>query len=285
MAARRIAVVTDSTASLDPADAEREGITVVPLKLVIGAATFTEGVDATSDDVARALKDFVPVSTSRPTPEEFAAVYARLAQEGHDAIVSVHLSAEISGTFESAQVAAREAPVPVMCVDTRQVGIATGFAAGRAAGVARAGGDEAAAVGAALAAGESSSVLMYVDTLEYLRRGGRVGAATALIGSALAVKPLLTLRDGVVVPLERVRTSAKAVARLEALVAEAAEAATEGYDIGVQHLANPDLADQVAERLAGALGRDRLPVNEVGAVIGAHVGPGMLAVTVTPRLG
>ncbi|WP_370186503.1 DegV family protein [Aeromicrobium sp.] len=285
MAARHIAVVTDSTASLDPADAEREGITVVPLKLVIGAATFTEGVDATSDDVAQALKDFVPVSTSRPTPEEFAAVYARLAQEGHDAIVSVHLSAEISGTFESAQVAAREAPVPVMCVDTRQVGIATGFAAGRAAAVARAGGDEAAAVGAALAAGESSSVLMYVDTLEYLRRGGRVGAATALIGSALAVKPLLTLRDGVVVPLERVRTSAKAVARLEALVAEAAEAATEGYDIGVQHLANPDLADQVAERLAGVLGRDRLPVNEVGAVIGAHVGPGMLAVTVTPRLG
>ncbi len=278
MAARRIAVVTDSTASLDPADAEREGITVVPLKLVIGAATFTEGVDATSDDVAQALKDFVPVSTSRPTPEEFAAVYARLAQEGHDAIVSVHLSAEISGTFESAQVAAREAPVPVMCVDTRQVGIATGFAAGRAAAVARAGGDEAAAVGAALAAGESSSVLMYVDTLEYLRRGGRVGAATALIGSALAVKPLLTLRDGVVVPLERVRTSAKAVARLEALVAEAAEAATEGY-------ANPDLADQVAERLAGVLGRDRLPVNEVGAVIGAHVGPGMLAVTVTPRPG
>jgi DegV family protein with EDD domain len=285
MVARRIAVVTDSTASLDPADAEREGITVVPLKLVIGAATFTEGVDATSDDVAQALKDFVPVSTSRPTPEEFAAVYARLAQEGHEAIVSVHLSAEISGTFESAQVAAREAPVPVMCVDTRQVGIATGFAAGRAAAVARAGGDEAAAVGAALAAGESSSVLMYVDTLEYLRRGGRVGAATALIGSALAVKPLLTLRDGVVVPLERVRTSAKAVARLEALVAEAAEAATEGYDIGVQHLANPDLADQVAERLAGVLGRDRLPVNEVGAVIGAHVGPGMLAVTVTPRLG
>ncbi|MDR6118972.1 DegV family protein with EDD domain [Aeromicrobium sp. SORGH_AS981] len=285
MAARRIAVVTDSTASLDPADAEREGITVVPLKLVIGAATFTEGVDATPDDVAQALKDFVPVSTSRPTPEEFAAVYARLAQEGHDAIVSVHLSTEISGTFESAQVAAREAPVPVMCVDTRQVGIATGFAAGRAAAVARSGGDEAAAVGAALAAGESSSVLMYVDTLEYLRRGGRVGAATALIGSALAVKPLLTLRDGVVVPLERVRTSAKAVARLEALVAEAAEAATEGYDIGVQHLANPDLADQVAERLAGALGRDRVPVNEVGAVIGAHVGPGMLAVTVTPRLG
>lgn len=283
MAARRIAVVTDSTASLDPADAQREGITVVPLKLVIGATTYTEGVDASSDDVAAALKDFVPVSTSRPTPEEFGAVYARLAEEGHDAIVSVHLSAQISGTFESAQLAAREAPVPVMCVDSRQVGLATGFAAGRAAEVARAGGDEAEAVGAALSAGESSTVLMYVDTLEYLRRGGRVGTATALIGSALAVKPLLTLRDGVVVPLERVRTTSRAVARVEALTVQAAEAAVDGYDIGVQHLANPELAAQVAERLASSLGRDHVPVNEVGAVIGAHVGPGMLAVTVTPR--
>lgn len=280
---RRIAVVTDSTASLDPTDAEREGITVVPLKLVIGASTFTEGVDATSDDVAAALKEFVPVSTSRPTPDEFGAVYEQLAGEGFDAVVSVHLSAEISGTFDSAQLAAREASIPVMCVDSRQVGIATGFAAGRAARVIRDGGDEAAAVGAALAAGECSTVLMYVDTLEYLRRGGRVGAAAALIGSALAVKPLLTLRDGMVEPLERVRTTSKAVARLEVLTVQAAEEAKDGFDIGVQHLANPELAQQVADRLASALGRDAVPVNEVGAVIGAHVGPGMLAVTVTPR--
>lgn len=276
-------MVTDSTASLDPVDAEREGITVVPLKLVIGASTFTEGVDATSDDVASALKEFVPVSTSRPTPDEFGAVYERLAAEGHDAVVSVHLSAEISGTFDSAQLAAREASIPVMCVDSRQVGIATGFAAGRAARVVREGGDEAAAVGAALAAGECSTVLMYVDTLEYLRRGGRVGAAAALIGSALAVKPLLTLRDGLVEPLERVRTTSKAVARLEALTVEAAEKAQDGFDIGVQHLDNPELAQQVADRLAALLGREQVPVNEVGAVIGAHVGPGMLAVTVTPR--
>lgn len=280
---RRIAVVTDSTASLDPVDAEREGISVVPLKLVIGASTFTEGVDATSDDVASALKEFVPVSTSRPTPDEFGAVYERLAAEGFDAVVSVHLSAEISGTFDSAQLAAREASIPVMCVDSRQVGIATGFAAGRAARVVREGGDEAAAVGAALAAGESSTVLMYVDTLEYLRRGGRVGAAAALIGSALAVKPLLTLRDGMVEPLERVRTTSKAVARLEVLTVQAAEKAQDGFDIGVQHLANPELAEQVADRLAASLGREQVPVNEVGAVIGAHVGPGMLAVTVTPR--
>ena len=277
------AVVTDSTASLDPADAAREGITVVPLKVVVGARTFTEGVDISPEDVAAALKEFVPVSTSRPTPEEMLAVYTRLADEGHRSVVSVHLSAEISGTFESAQVAAREAPIPVMCVDTRQVGIATGFATGRAARAAREHDDEATAVAAALAAGECSTVLMYVDTLEYLRRGGRVGAASALIGTALAVKPLLTIRDGVVVPLERVRTSGRALARLEALAGEAAVAAEDGFDIGVQHLANRETADEVAQRLAQALGRDSVPVNEVGAVIGAHVGPGMVAVSVTPR--
>ena len=247
------AVVTDSTASLDPADAAREGITVVPLKVVVGARTFTEGVDISPEDVAAALKEFVPVSTSRPTPEEMLAVYTRLSDEGHRSVVSVHLSAEISGTFESAQVAAREHD------------------------------DEATAVAAALAAGECSTVLMYVDTLEYLRRGGRVGAASALIGTALAVKPLLTIRDGVVVPLERVRTSGRALTRLEALAVEAAVAAEDGFDIGVQHLANRETADEVAQRLAQALGRDSVPVNEVGAVIGAHVGPGMVAVSVTPR--
>lgn len=281
--ARRIAVVTDSTASLDPADARKESITVVPLSVVIGAETFTEGVDVTADDIAGALREFVPVSTSRPTPDTFAGVYQQLADEGYEAVVSVHLSADVSGTIESAQLAAADAPLPVMCVDTRQVGIATGFAAGRAARVVRDGGDEAAAVGAALAAGEQSKVFMYVDTLEYLRRGGRVGTAAALIGSALAVKPLLTISGGTVVPLERVRTTGKALARLEALTVAAAGDCADGYDIGVQHLANPDVAEQVARRLADALHRESVPVNEVGAVIGAHVGPGTLAVTVTPR--
>jgi DegV family protein with EDD domain len=125
--------------------------------------------------------------------------------------------------------------------------------------------------------------MLYVDTLEYLKRGGRVGSAAALIGSALAVKPLLTLRDGLVVPLERVRTTAKALSRLEALAVEACQACADGFDIGVQHLANESTALAVAERLASTLGRDSIPVDEVGAAIGAHVGPGMVSVTVTPR--
>lgn len=279
-----VAIVTDSSASLDPADAEREQITVVPLKVVIGADTHDEGSpDLTSDMIAEALSTFVPVSTSRPTPADFLTAYERLAAEGADEIVSVHLSAKMSGTHDSARLAADRSPIPVAVVDTRQVGLGVGFAAGRAAAARDAGGDVDAVVAAAERAAESTTVLLYVDTLEYLRRGGRVGSAAALIGSALAVKPILTLTDGKVAPLEKVRTTTRALGRLEALTVEAAEACEDGYDIGVQHLANLTIAQQVAGRLADQLGRDSVPVDEVGAAIGAHVGPGMVSVTVTPR--
>jgi DegV family protein with EDD domain len=278
-----IGIVTDSTSSLSVGDAEREGIEVVPLQVIIGADVFTEGDDVTADMIAEALAAFVPVSTSRPTPDDFLAVYERLASGGAEAIVSVHLSARMSGTLESAQLAAKQSPVPVTCIDSTQVGIATGFAAGRAALARDAGEDAAGVADAARRAGESSTALIYVDTLEYLRRGGRVGAAAALIGSALAVKPILTIDEGLVVPLERVRTKAKALARLEALAVEKAEACEHGFDIGVQHLASPTTASAVAERLATTLGRESVSVDEVGAAIGAHVGPGMISVTITPR--
>jgi DegV family protein with EDD domain len=279
----QIGIVTDSTSSLASDDADREGIVVVPLQVIIGADVFTEGDDVTADMIAEALAGFVPVSTSRPNPDDFLAVYERLAAEGAEAIVSVHLSARMSGTLESAQLASKQASVPVTCIDSTQVGIATGFAAGRAAQARDGGGDVVAVADAAQRAGESSSALIYVDTLEYLRRGGRVGAAAALIGSALAVKPILTIEEGLVVPLERVRTKAKALARLEALAVEKAQACDDGFDIGVQHLASLATATAVAERLATALERESVSVDEVGAAIGAHVGPGMISVTITPR--
>lgn len=278
-----VAIVTDSTASLDPADASAEGITVVPLQVIIGAAVHTEGVDVTADMIAEALAAFVPVSTSRPTPDDFLRVYNDLADEGAEAIVSVHLSSKMSGTYDSALLAAKDSPVPVTVVDSAQVGIATGFAAGRAAEARDAGKSAVEIADAARSAGESSTILLYVDTLEYLKRGGRVGPAAALIGSALAVKPILTIKDGVVVPLERVRTAAKALARVEALAVERAQSCDKGFQIGVQHLANPAIAEAVAGRLAVALKLDTIGVDEVGASIGAHVGPGMISVTVTPR--
>jgi len=278
-----VAIVTDSTACLSPADAEREGIVVVPLKVVIGEETFVEGCGLTGDKIAEALRAKLPVSTSRPTPEEFLEVFEKLANDGADAIVSIHLSSKVSGTLDSATVAAKRASVPVTVVDSTTIGLATGFAAGRAARARDAGGVAASMAVAARTAGEASTSLLYVDTLEYLRRGGRVTTAGALIGSALSMKPILAVRDGEVVPLERVRTASKAMSRLEALTVQACQEAEGGFDIGIQHLAAPEAAARFAEKLAHALGRERVPVDEISAVIGAHVGPGTISVSLTPR--
>ncbi len=278
-----VAVVTDSTASLDPDDAAREGITVVPTTVIVGARVYTEGVDVSSQMIADALASFVPVSTSRPSPEVFQSVYEALAAQGAEAIVSVHVSSRLSGTVDAARLAASRVDVPVHVVDTLQAGLATGFSAGRAARERDAGATPEQMAAAALHVAESSRVLLYVDTLEYLRRGGRIGRAAALIGAALSVKPILTFEDGLVAPLEKVRTSAKALARLTALAAEAAERFDGDYSIGVQHLASEAVAAQIAQSLAAKLGLESVSVDEVGADIGAHVGPGMIAVTVSAR--
>ncbi|MEJ7831910.1 MAG: DegV family protein [Nocardioides sp.] len=281
-----IVVVTDSTASLPSEVAVARGIVVVPLQVVIGANAYDEGSEeATPERVAAALREFTPVSTSRPAPAVLLDAYERAAAGGAKQIVSVHLSADMSGTFESAQLAARDAPVRVVCVDSRQVGVATGYAALAAADVIGEGRSVEEAAQAAEARAAAASSLFYVDTLEYLRRGGRVGAAAALLGSALAVKPLLQIQDGKVAPLEKVRTAGKALARLEELAVTAAGDVP--VDISVAHLASPGRADQLAERLAERLADNlegrALWCGELGAVLGAHVGPGMIAVCVAPR--
>lgn len=278
---RSVALVTDST-SVDDEMARRLGAVVVPLQVVIGTEARDEGTGTSPAMVATALRRKTPVSTSRPAPEAFVQAYQTAAAEGLQAVVSVHLSSELSGTFESAQIAARDAAIPVFAVDSRQLGIGTGFALESAARALDEGADAATAASCAAARARATTTLFYVDTLEHLRRGGRIGAAAAFVGSALAVKPLLRIDDGRIAPLEKVRTSAKAISRLE----ELAVAAVDGQqvDVAVSHLANPERAHVLAERLA-----ERIPtagellVTEVGAVIGAHVGPGMLAVVVAPR--
>ena len=280
------ALVTDSTASLPPGVAAEHGIIVVPLQVVIGATVHDEGSEgATPELVAAALREWKPVSTSRPSPAAFLEVYEQAAREGATEIVSVHLSGEMSGTFESAQLAARDASVPVVTVDTRQVGVATGYAALAAADVLAAGGTADEAAGAAAERAAATSSLFYVDTLEYLRRGGRIGAAAALFGGALAVKPLLQIQDGTVASLERVRTSARALARLEELAVQAA--GDDPVDVCIAHLANPDragqLTQQLTQRLEGNLAGREVWCGELGAVLGAHVGPGMIAVCIAPR--
>lgn len=277
---RRVALVSDST-SVGADLAARLGVAVVPLQVVIGTASYDEGGEVLPEEVAAAMREKQPVSTSRPAPERLARIYREAAKDGAQAVVSIHLSSEVSGTYESALLAARQVDIEVIVVDSRQLGMGTGFAVASAAAALD---DGATAQEAAAVARERSAVtqaFFYVDTMEYLRRGGRVGAAAALVGSALAVKPLLRIQDGRIVQLERVRTSSRALARLEEVALAAA--ASGSVDVAVSHLADPGRADALAARL-----RDRLPalgelvVTEVGAVIGAHAGPGMLGVVIAP---
>ena len=278
----RVVVVTDSTSYLPRSVVEEHGIRVVPLQVVIGGQAHDEGGETSSRTVTEALRAWTPVTTSRPGPAAFAEAYERAAAEGAGGVVSVHLSSQMSGTVDSAHLAAKEAPLRVEVVDSRSLGMGLGYAVLAAARCASTGGtvDEVAQVATERA--DSSAAVFYVDTLEHLRRGGRIGPAAALLGSAFAVKPLLHLVDGHIEPLEKVRTSAKAIARLEELAVE--RAGQRPVDVAVHHLANPDRAAALADRL-----RARLPelgdlhVSEVGAVVGAHVGPGMLAVVVSPR--
>ncbi|MCQ1578742.1 MULTISPECIES: DegV family protein [Streptomyces] len=279
---RHVAIVTDSTAYLPRPTMERHGITAVPLTVVLGDRALEEGTEISARSLALALQKRHSVTTSRPSPEVFAAAYRAAAEDGADAVVSLHLSSEFSGTYDAAQLAAKDAPVPVRVVDTGMVAMALGFCALAAAEAAEAGGGLDEAVSAAEKRAAGTSAYFYVDTLDYLRRGGRIGTAQALLGSALAVKPILELDGGRIEMLEKVRTASKAIARLEEIVAERAGAAP--VDIAVHHLAAQERADRLAERL-----RERVPglvdlhVSEVGAVIGAHTGPGLLGAVISSR--
>jgi DegV family protein with EDD domain len=284
---RTVAIVTDSTAMLPAEVVEGRDIVVVPLQVVVGDRSFSEGTDpeATPSIIAEALRDRTPVSTSRPTPATFLEVYEQARERGATEVLSLHLSGEMSGTFESARLAARDASLPVRAIDTRQLGMATGYAVLTAADVLDRGGSSEEATGAALARAAATTSLFYVDTLEHLRRGGRIGSAAALVGSALAVRPLLEIVDGRIATREKVRTTGRALSRLEEIAVAAA--AGRQVDVTVAHLANRDradvLADHLRRRLTDSLGGREVSMDEVGAVIGAHVGPGMVAVVVSPR--
>ncbi|SDO77619.1 EDD domain protein, DegV family [Pedococcus dokdonensis] len=280
-----VAIVTDSTAYLPASVVDAHSIQVVPLHVIVGGTEFSEGVDITTAEVAAALRSFKPVSTSRPSPQSFLDAYEKAAAGGADGIVSVHISADMSSTVESAHLAAQQSPVPVRVVDSRSLGMAMGYAVVSAAELASRGGTADDVAAQARSRSEASTVVFYVDTLEHLRRGGRIGSASAFLGSALAIKPILGLVDGHIRPLEKVRTSSRALARLEELAASAIEKADAGVDIAVHHLDSQARADDLAARLTDRLaaGDGEVRVVELGAVVGAHVGPGTLAVAVSPR--
>lgn len=279
-----IAVVTDSTAYL-PADVVRErGIRIVPLEVRLGERVGREGVDIDTAELVAALADpRLDVQTSRPTPAEFAACYREALAAGASGVVSVHLSRELSGTWEAARVAADEVgPDVVRVVDSRAAAMGLGFAVLAAADAAEAGATGVSVEAAASDVAERCRVFFSVDTLDRLRRGGRIGTAAALLGTALSVKPILHVTDGRIVPLEKVRTTARAGQRLVDLALRAA--GNGPADVAVHHLGAPDRAAELAEQVRKRLpGLGRLVVSEVGAVIGAHAGVGLLGVVVVPQ--
>jgi DegV family protein with EDD domain len=279
-----VAVVTDSTAYLPAELSGAHRLTVVPLTVVVNGVEGLEGIEITPAEVARALGvRRSAVSTSRPAPEQFVEAYRRLLDAGADGILSVHLSAKLSGTVDAALLAAAEVGPQVQVVDSGSTGMGLGFAA-LAAGAAATRGDDLAAVRQiAVDHADRVSTLFYVDTLEFLRRGGRIGAASALLGTALSVKPILHVVNGAIVVRDKVRTAGRALARLVDLAVEAA--GTGDTDIAVHHLGAPDRAAALADAVTMRLG-DRLQdcyITEIGAVVAAHVGPGFVCVVVHRR--
>jgi DegV family protein with EDD domain len=276
-----VRVVTDSTACLPTDAVEAARLCVVPLSVTVSGRQGREGLDVTPTDVARALAERRgTVTTSRPSPADFTTAYERLLGEGATGVVSVHLSARLSGTHESAALAAKEFGARVVVVDSATAGMAVGFVALAAAEVAAAGADLDGVRMAATAAATRTTTLFYVDTLEFLRRGGRISVASALVGTALSVKPILHVAGGEVVLREKVRTAAKGLARLADLAAVAA--GESDVDIAVQHLEARDRATSLHEELSRRLGGRvrRSYLSEVGAAVAAHTGPGVIGFAV-----
>jgi DegV family protein with EDD domain len=297
-----VAVVTDSTSYLPVGFADERRITVVPLVVTVNGVEGREGIDVAPADVAAALRARrVSVTTSRPSPADFSTMYGELLANGHDAVVSIHLSGRLSGTVDAARLGAEAFADRVVVVDSGTTGMGLGFAvlaAASAAAAAASAGSASAASAVTAEAGRAAAAevaavatatagrttaLFYVDTLEFLRRGGRIGAASALVGTALSVKPILHMVDGAIVARDRVRTAGRALARLIELAVEAAEGSD--VDVAVHHSAAPERADALLTELTRRLGdrvRERYVV-EAGAAITAHVGPGFAGVVVHRR--
>jgi len=274
-----VAIVTDSTADLPPELAASHAITVVPLTLNFDGQSLLDGVDIRPDEFYRRLPGVTThPTTSQPSPGRFAEAYSALLAD-HDSVISLHISEKLSGTYASAQQAADMTdPRRVRVVDSQLVSMSLGLITLTASAMASKGADVEAIESKVLNMRPHVQTYFSVATLEFLRRGGRIGRAGALLGSVLQVKPVLCIRDGQVTPLERVRTFERALNRIVELTREADRG--HGVCVIVGH------AD--AEADAERIGRDLEPVAEtlmiqpLGPVVGAHAGPGVVGVGCYP---
>ena len=271
-----VRIVTDSAADLPAAEVERLGLEVVPLSIRFGADEYTDGVDLSVSQFYDKLASSSDLpETSAPAPGLFEAAFRRQAEAGADAVVCINLSSGLSATFQSAQNAAKGTEgVDVRVVDSRTItsGLGTQVTVAAEAAAAGASADEIVTLVDSMAA--RTHVFGALDTLEYLKKGGRIGGAQALLGSLLSIKPLLDLSSGEVAEAGKARTRRKALEWLRDKVFE--QPAVE--HLCVAHSMAPDVDDMVA-LLAPRYSADQIRVTTIGATIGTHGGPRLMGVT------
>jgi DegV family protein with EDD domain len=272
-----VRIVTDSTADLPPEVAKELGITVVPLNVHMDGKTYRDGIDIQADEFYQRLPHCSPLpTTSQPSAGVFLEAYQSIATPS-DAIVSIHISSKLSGTCNSALLAKGEMlAYRIEVIDSQLVSMALGLVAIATARAARQGQSLEQVCQVANNAIDKLQVFALIDTLDYLEKGGRLGKAQAFLGSLLQVKPIITLKDGEVHPVERARTRAKAMDRL----VETACSVSPMAELAICHSAAREDAEGLAQRLAGHFSRERTFISQFGPVLGTYVGPKALGVVV-----
>ena len=281
-----VAIVTDSTADLPTSLTRTRSINVVPLTLNFEGRSLLDGVEIRPSEFYRKLPNATThPTTSQPSAGRFAETYAGLLAN-HSDVVSIHISQKLSGTYASAvQGAEMTDPKRVHVLDSELVSMSLGLITLAASEMVANGADAAAVVDGVTAMRDRVQTYFSVATLEFLRRGGRIGRASAMLGSVLQVKPVLCIRDGLVTPLERVRTFDRALNRVVELTRDVDRG--KGLCVIVGHADAEDDAERVARELESQC--DTLMIQPLGPVVGAHAGPGVVGVGCYPadilRLG
>jgi DegV family protein with EDD domain len=275
----RIGIVCDSTCDLGPEWLSEHDVVMVPLKVTFGSESFLDWVELTPSAFYEKLaaSDVLP-KTSQPSPADFVAVYNRQADEGCTGIVSVHLSSPLSGTIESATMAAKMVTIPVRVVDTLTVSAAEALSVDAAINARDAGLGLDGVEAATRAVAERSHLYFALDTLDYLVKGGRAGKAQGLAASLLNIKPVLTINDdGIIEPFKKAKGMKKAIAEMAASVAEASQVAP--LRLILLHAQAPDLVENLTSALDAAGAHYRVVHTvSVGAVIGTYAGPRAIGV-------
>lgn len=271
-----VRVVTDSTADLPAEVAAEAGIVVVPCQVIFGTTPYREGVDITTKEFYERLVSSTALpTTSQPPVGDFVRTYTQLAEEGATAIVSVHLASSFSGVYATASMAAQQtSAVEVAVIDSGTTTLGLGLLALEAAAQCTAGRSLAEVAHSVTRAVSRMRLLALLDTLSYIRAGGRINRLVELLGTLLDIKPILAFHGGEIVPLERVRTRRRAVRRLVERVQELGPI----QRLGIAHAAAPALAEELAARLSAHVPGNGLLIVEAGAVLGTHVGPGAVGV-------